>query len=136
MKKCPYCGTEYPDDVVMCAIDHTPFERPAPPPPPRPKTLPIAETAQYDFQPISEADRQKDLVTLVSCGTLPEADVIVSRLQAAGITAFVPDETLMQVMGGNLNAVGYVRVQIAPKDYEAATNLLADIYHSATGDDK
>lgn len=25
MKKCSYCGAEYPDDAVMCAIDHTPF---------------------------------------------------------------------------------------------------------------
>jgi hypothetical protein len=28
MKKCPYCGAEYPDDVVMCAIDHTPLMSP------------------------------------------------------------------------------------------------------------
>lgn len=26
MKKCPYCGAEYPDDATVCAIDQTPFE--------------------------------------------------------------------------------------------------------------
>ncbi len=26
MKKCSYCGAEYPDDAVMCPIDQTPFE--------------------------------------------------------------------------------------------------------------
>lgn len=31
MKKCPYCGAEYPDDVMVCAIDQTPFERPSEP---------------------------------------------------------------------------------------------------------
>ena len=25
MKKCSYCGAEYPDDVVACPIDQTPF---------------------------------------------------------------------------------------------------------------
>jgi hypothetical protein len=29
MKKCSYCGAEYPDDTAMCALDHTPFECPA-----------------------------------------------------------------------------------------------------------
>jgi hypothetical protein len=24
--KCPYCGKEFPDDVVVCPIDQTPFE--------------------------------------------------------------------------------------------------------------
>jgi hypothetical protein len=27
MKKCSYCGTEYPDDLVVCPIDQTPFEK-------------------------------------------------------------------------------------------------------------
>jgi hypothetical protein len=26
MKRCPYCGKEYPDDATVCAIDQTPFE--------------------------------------------------------------------------------------------------------------
>jgi hypothetical protein len=30
MKKCSYCGAEYPDDTVMCAVDHTPLDNPPP----------------------------------------------------------------------------------------------------------
>jgi hypothetical protein len=30
MKKCSYCGAEYPDDAAMCSIDHTPFTTEAP----------------------------------------------------------------------------------------------------------
>lgn len=71
-------------------------------------------------------------MTLVRCGNLPAADVIIGRLQTAGIKAFVPDESVMQVMGGDLNAFGYVRVQVAPKDYEAARDLLSDIYDDRT----
>jgi len=25
MKKCSYCGAEYPDDVIACPVDHTPL---------------------------------------------------------------------------------------------------------------
>jgi hypothetical protein len=35
MKKCPWCGREYPDEVAVCAIDQNPLEssssNPAPP---------------------------------------------------------------------------------------------------------
>jgi hypothetical protein len=26
MKKCSYCGAEYPDDALVCAVDQTPFD--------------------------------------------------------------------------------------------------------------
>jgi hypothetical protein len=120
MKKCSYCGAEYPDDAVMCAIDHTPFESPVEPPPAPPEPAKPA----YEFKPLSEEDRQKDLVTLVSCRTLGEADMVVSRLRAEGIDAFLPDESLMQMAGWNFNTYGYMRVQIAPEDYDAARDLI------------
>ena len=65
-----------------------------------------------------------DLVTLVKCRTLPEADLVVSELSGAGIEAFIPDEFMSQAMAWNLNAFGYVRVQVSPKDYQAAKEIL------------
>ena len=125
MNKCSYCGAEYADDVLECPIDHTPLVEPKVAP--APVALPRAESDQpnYEFAPLSAADRQMDLVTLVKCGTLVEADLVVSRLRAAGIQAFIPDECLMQNIGFNLNTFGYVRVQVAPRDYDSARDLLS-----------
>jgi hypothetical protein len=125
MKKCSYCGAEYPDDAVMCAVDETPFDLSGGPPP-----SPENGPAQYDLAPLSETDRQKDLVTLVSCPTLVAADTIACALRAAGIEVFMPDEFLMQAVGWNFNTYGYVRVQVSPKDYEAARNLLTETKHA------
>jgi hypothetical protein len=113
MKTCPYCGAEYPDDAVECAIDHTPFEQPG------------GSAPDPDGQP-SDSDRPDDLVTLVTCDTLVKADLVVSRLRAAGIETFLPDEHLLQVVAWNLNTYGYVRVQVARKDYDVAKALLSE----------
>ena len=123
MKKCDYCGAEYPDEVDQCPIDHTSLAgRPSPEtrrtasqPEPRP---------EFEFTPLTAEDRQQDFVTLVRCGTLISADLVVSRLSAAGIGAFIPDEHLMQTIAFNLNTFGYVRVQVAPGDYDKARALL------------
>jgi len=32
MKKCPYCGAEYPDDLFVCPVDQTPFDKNYQPP--------------------------------------------------------------------------------------------------------
>jgi hypothetical protein len=65
-----------------------------------------------------------DLVTLIRCRTLTEADLIVSELRGAGISAFIPDEFLSQTVLWNLNTYGYVRVQVSPKDYASAKEFL------------
>ena len=126
MKKCSYCGAEYPDDAVECAIDRTPLKPPGNPPP----APALPERPEHFFPALSGEDRQKDLVTIMTCGTLQAADAVVSRLRAAGIEAFLPDESLMQVIGWNLNTYGYVRVQIAPRDYDEAKDLLRGVDHS------
>jgi hypothetical protein len=110
----------------MCAIDHTPFEKPVEPRSAEPEAKPKGPA--YRFPPLSAVEMEKDFVTLVRCPTLPAADLIMGRLEAAGIEALMPDESVMQAMCGDLNGFGYVRIQIAPKDYEAAKDLLSDIY--------
>ena len=107
----------------MCSIDQTPLAPPTPEP--APAAAPDAAPAEFEFPPLTEAQRQQDLVTLVTCGTLISAEMIASRLSAAGIEVFIPDQSLVQTMGFNLGAVGYVRVQIAPADYETAKALLS-----------
>ena len=130
MKTCSYCGAEYPDDAVMCSVDHTPFERPAEPDS-EPSESSEPKGPEYRFPPISEEDRQKDFVILVSCATLPAADVILGRLEVAGIEASIPDESTLYMMGGGQGAFGFVRVQVASKDYDEARELLSDIYNAA-----
>jgi predicted nucleic acid-binding Zn-ribbon protein len=134
MKKCAKCGLEYDDDEACCCdCGSTAFkatdsaaeneartdQQPGEMPPSEPKQ------PGYKFGPLSAADRDKDFVTLITCRTLSEADFIASRLRAAGIEAFIPDQSVMEWVGWNFNTYGYVRVQISPKDYEAAKDLLA-----------
>ena len=125
MKSCPYCGAEYSDDATACVIDQTPLT-PEAPPTPAPGLRPAMDSPReaYELTPLTAEQQQQDWVTLVSCGTLMSADLIVSRLRAAEIEAFIPDASLAQAIGYNLGAVGYVRVQVAPGDYEAAIALL------------
>lgn len=57
--------------------------------------------------------------------TLAETDMIVSILEAAEIGAVIPDEFLMQAICWNLATYGYVRVQVAPKDYDSAVAIVS-----------
>ena len=107
MKLCVYCGGENDDEAARCSGCGTEeFKNDAP-----------AETPKLD--------EQEELVTVFSCQRLTDADIIVGRLEAAGIESFVPDEFLMQTIGFNLNTYGYVRVQVRRKDSASARELCA-----------
>ena len=108
MKECAYCGRENDDQAVHCS-----------------------ECGTDEFKtdaPAGADDRlspQDELVTLIRCERLSDADLVVSRLETAGIEAFIPDEFLAQTIGFNLNTYGYVRVLVHRKDYESAKALVA-----------
>lgn len=119
MKACAYCGKENGDDALNCfecGTDEFKEEKS------EPKSH---ERSEFDFGTLSTEEMQKDWVTLVKCRTLAEADMIVSRLNAAGIAAFLPDEFVMQAICWNLNTYGYVRVQVSPSEYEQAKDFLS-----------
>jgi len=50
--------------------------------------------------------------------------MIVADLEGIGISAFVPDQYLMQNVTFNLFGGGFVRVQVSPNDYREAKEFL------------
>ena len=128
MKNCAYCGKENDDDAVSCRECGTeefkglpPVEKPVEP------VTPEQEVAspRLEFMTPTPQEMRMDLVNLIRCRTLGEADLLVAQLETAGIPALIPDQFLMQNVGFNLNTYGYVRIQVSPKDYEAAREFLS-----------
>jgi hypothetical protein len=126
-KVCDYCGRENLSEAVYCRECGTALKSPvnkklkAPEIPPR---ITASDPVRWKFKELTAAEKKLDLVTLLTCRTLVEADVIVGQLASGGVDAFIPDEFLAQAMSWNLNAFGYVRVQVSPGDYERAKTLL------------
>ena len=77
-----------------------------------------------DFEPLKPEQMDQTWVTLLRCATVVEADLIASKLRAAGIPVFIPDEFLMQNISFNLNTYGFVRVQAPPSSYDLARETL------------
>ena len=128
MKNCAYCGKENDDDAVYCRECGTEgFKTPASADEPAESVTPEPEfaSAKLEFMTPTPQEMEMELVNLARCRTLGEADLLVAQLEAAGIPAFIPDQFLMQNIGFNLNTFGYVRIQVSPKDYEAAKELLS-----------
>ena len=127
MKNCAYCGKENEEDAVYCRECGTDgFKKlPSADKPPEPvASEPEFVSTKLEFLTPTPQEMEMDLVNLARCRTLGEADLLVARLEAAGIPAFIPDQFLMQNIGFNLNTYGYVRIQVSPKDYEVAKELL------------
>ena len=128
MKICAYCGKENDDEAVCCREcgtdgfkESASADKRAEPAAPEPEFA----SAKLEFLTPTPQEMAMDLVNLIRCRTLGEADLLVAQLETAGIPAFIPDQFLMQNVGFNLNTYGYVRIQVSPKDYEAAKEFLS-----------
>ena len=107
MKICAYCGRENDDAAVQCRECGTDeFKSDAPVD--TPSLPPTAVPTKLEFVPLAPEERENDFVTLTRCRTLLEADMIVAQLESAGISAFIPDQFLMQSISWNVNTYGSV----------------------------
>lgn len=124
MKKCVYCGRDNEDSVLNCRECGTVFNPSqtdsSPEKAPEPEFV-----EKLEFATPTAQEMQMDFVTLLRCRTLVDADMLASQLESAGIPTFIPDQFLMQNIAWNLNTFGYVRLQVSPKDFSAAKELLS-----------
>lgn len=123
---CEWCGRENVGGAVNCQECGTSLRRPRAKADTRSK-VPERKPIRWNFRTLTADEMELDLVTLVSCQSIVEADVVVGQLESIGITAFIPDEFVAQAMAWNVNAFGYVRVQVYPKDYERAKTFLLEL---------
>jgi hypothetical protein len=108
MKRCEYCGKEYPDEASVCAIDGCPL--PSFPPEPGPaKGGPRDETKTVVVH------------TFISHEA---AQLAASNLEAHGIKCWISADDAGGMLP-NLTAAGGVRLSVITSDAEAAVALLS-----------
>jgi ribosomal protein L40E len=119
VKTCVDCGEANEDDATMCReCQGTSFKTESK------ESEEPENSVALEFEPLDPKNMDKMWVTLIRCQTLPAADAIAMELRAANIPVFLPDEYAMQALSININAYGWVRVQVPPSEYRNARELL------------
>jgi hypothetical protein len=121
MKNCSYCGRENEESAIHCIECVTEFPRNIA----KAKSTPTASASQIEFVPLAPEDKGNDLVTLARCSTLVEAEMLVTRLDGAGFSTFIPDEFVIQQNPLYACTYGFVRVQVPPSEYDSAKEFLS-----------
>ncbi len=67
------------------------------------------------------------MITIAQCLNLGEAQQLKTRLEAEGISAFIPDEMSAGVAPHHFLTTSGVRLQVDEKDAEAARELISDV---------
>jgi len=75
------------------------------------------------------------LVTLEAYSLVIQARLAQAKLQGAGITAFLIDESVASIDPFLINAIGGVKLQVRLEDEEAARRLLTELADDDTVDD-
>ena len=119
MKRCPYCGAQYGDDIRNCPTDQELLvELPAA------KAEPSAGKPRgergYNIPALSQGQEESGWATILSPQSRFEAQIVLGRLQASGLSARLAES----VVGGWLGKSTTTLVQVRVEDYEQARNLL------------
>ena len=116
MKRCSYCGAEYPDELNECPIDHESLQSPMAPTPQTNEHIPD----KPDAPPEPVTGTEKDWVTILSPRNEFEARIVLDRLRIAGIRVRSNDA----VMGGGINMFRMRAIQVRVEDFDQARELL------------
>src|SRR5579862_5061590 len=109
MKRCSYCGTEYPDDVQECPVDHEPTAVPSIP-------MPLSRGPiqnKYEIPPLDPTGKT-EWVMILSPQDKFKGDIVLGRLRVAGIRARFDDA----VTGGAIYTTKMRVIQVRVEDYD------------------
>ena len=124
MKKCSYCGQEYPDDAMVCATDQTPLDScdsAAPTPSSEPPAPPSAAEAD---------DEVPDRYCNLGQFNVSEADRLLKQFEESGIRFQIDKVERRAFTGGGLtHGAGYanatsIEIFVHQDDEENATKIL------------
>lgn len=87
------------------------------------------EPAPYDIPPVPSDCSSEDLVTIVKCSTVLEADRIVRLLDQANIPAVIPDKWhhVTQSLADLRNCYPHIQVRVPSKCYAAARQAIMGV---------
>jgi hypothetical protein len=125
MKICAYCGRENDESAASCRECGTDEFGIMAPPEVGAKQETVS-TDPYQARTLTAEQRKQTFAVLERCRTLDDASLLVARLKAVNIDAFVPDEALFSTLAWNANAYGFVRVSVPTEQYESASEFLTE----------
>lgn len=121
MKKCPYCGKEYPDDATVCAIDQEPLQSDTPP---------AAQTSE-DPKPDSEEPVKGNEEPEVPEGFRRlgsfdpfEAARILRQFEEAGIQFLIDRVESLRETGRGIRRQALIEICVRLEDDERANKIL------------
>jgi hypothetical protein len=124
MKTCAYCGRGNDDRAPHCCECGTSAFRSAEPKPPAKVAQPTA-FPKFELRQLSAEERTQAFAVIHNSMVAEEAEVLVSRLIAAGIHASIANNALTETFSGSVNTRDFIRVQVPTKEFDAACELLA-----------
>ena len=124
MKKCTYCGKEYPEEALVCAIDQEPLQSDTP----MPNSVSEVINSDSDETPI-QADEETEMPDGFQClGKFDpyEASRLLKRFETDGIRFLIDRIEKSVETGRGFRKVGLIEIDVHQGDYETANKILLE----------
>lgn len=128
MKKCTYCGKEYPEEAVVCTIDQEPLESDSPAPEPTPAS---------DPEPVDENTNEAQASNTEATIEAPEGfqylgmfdpfevQHLLNRLEAENIRFLIDKTERISATFRTLYKTSFIEIFVRQEDYERANQIVS-----------